>query len=213
MIVADEAAVEEVSAAGDVGAVVGGEKRGYASDFFGFAEAAKRDIGEKRVQLWLVGEQRCVDRCVDCSGSNVVDRDAEWPQLDAEVAHQHAHRAFAGAVGGEVREDHVFVDRGDVDDAAGLFGVAELAYEGLREEERAFEIDVHDKVVVGFGDVPEVGAFFYAGVVDENVAGAELLPGGVDERVAVGDAGDVGADHDGFATGRCTGRKGKAAHH
>jgi len=71
----------------------------------------------------------------------------------------------------------------------------------LREEERALEVDVHDEVEVGFGDVPEVGAFFYAGVVDEDVAGTELLPGGVDERVAVGDAGDVGADHDGFPAG------------
>ena len=98
-------------------------------------------------------------------------------------------------------EDHVFVYGGNVDDAAGFFGVAEFADEGLREEEGAFEIDVEDGVVVGFGDVPEVGALFDAGVVDEDVAGTELLPGLLDEVGAVGEVGDVGVDHDGLAAG------------
>jgi len=64
------------------------------------------------------------------------------------------------------------VDGGDVDDAAGEFGVAEAADEGLGEEEGALEIDVEDGVVVCFGDVPEGGFLLDAGVVDENVAAA-----------------------------------------
>ncbi len=69
-------------------------------------------------------------------------------------------------------EDHVLVDGADVDDAAGLFGVAEAADEGLGEEEGALEVDVEDGVVVLLGDVPEVGALLDAGVVDEDVAAA-----------------------------------------
>ena len=71
-----------------------------------------------------------------------------------------------------MREDHVLVDGADVDDSAGLFGVAKPADEGLGDEERALEIDVEDGVIVGLGDVPEVGAFLDAGVVDEDVATA-----------------------------------------
>ena len=41
MIVADEAAVDDVGGAGAVGAVVGGEEEGYAGDVFGGAEAAE----------------------------------------------------------------------------------------------------------------------------------------------------------------------------
>ncbi len=86
------------------------------------------------------------------------------------------------------------MDGGDVDDAAGEFGVAQTADEGLGEEEGALEIDVEDGIVVGLGDVPEGGLFFYAGVVDEDVAAAELLVGLVDEVRGVGEVGDVGLD-------------------
>ena len=66
---------------------------------------------------------------------DVVDGDAEGAELDSEVAHEHAERAFGGAVGGEIGEDEVLVDGGDVDDTAGELGVAEAADEGLGEEE------------------------------------------------------------------------------
>ena len=73
--------------------------------------------------------------------------------------------------------------------------------EGLGEEEGALEIDVEDGVVVGFGDLPEGGFDLDAGVVDEDVAAAELLVGLVDEALGVGEVGDVGLDGDGFAAG------------
>jgi hypothetical protein len=72
------------------------------------------------------------------------------------------------------------VDGGDVDDAAGLVGDEEALDEGLGKEEGAFEVDVEDGVVVGFGDVAEVGGLLDAGVVDKDVAAAELGVGLVD---------------------------------
>ena len=93
------------------------------------------------------------------------------------------------------------MDGGDVDDAAGAFGVAEAADEGLGEEEGALEVDVEDGVVVGLGDVPEGGGLLDAGVIDEDVAAAELLVGLVYEVLGVGEFGDVGLDQDGLATG------------
>ena len=158
VVVADEAAVDDVGGAGDVGGFVGGEEGDEAGDLFGLAHAAERDVGEEGVELGLVVEQLGVDGGDDGAGGDVVDGDAERAEFDGEVAHEHAHAALGGAVGGEVGEDHVLVDGGDVDDAAGLFGVAEAADEGLGEEEGALEVDVEDGVVVGFGDVPEVGA-------------------------------------------------------
>ena len=143
-----------------------------------------------------------VDGGGDGAGSDVVDGDAERAELDGEVAHEHAHAALGRAVGGEVGEDHVLVDGADVDDAAGLFGVAQAADEGLGEEEGALEVDVEDGVVVLLGDVPEVGADLDAGVVDEDVAAAELLVGLVDQVLGVGDVGDVALDDDGLCRRR-----------
>ncbi len=54
MVVADEAAVDDVGGAGDVGGFVGGEEGGEAGYFFGCAEAAERDVGEEGVELGLV---------------------------------------------------------------------------------------------------------------------------------------------------------------
>src|SRR5438270_319755 len=81
-----------------------------------------------RVELLLMVEQALVDGRNDGAWSDVVDRDVMRAEFDGEVAHQHSERAFARRVAVEVREDHVLVDGGDVDDAAGLLGVNEALY-------------------------------------------------------------------------------------
>jgi hypothetical protein len=92
------------------------------------------------------------------------------------------------------------VDGADVDDAAGKLGIAEAANEGLGEEEGALEVDVEDGVVVLLGDLPEGGFDLDAGVVDQDVAAAELLVGLIDEVLGVREDGDVGLNEDGFAS-------------
>ena len=64
-VVADEPAVDEVGAAGDVGAFFGGEE-GYDAGYIVYgAEAAEGDVVEQGVELGLVGQERGVDRGVD----------------------------------------------------------------------------------------------------------------------------------------------------
>ena len=147
----------------------------------------------------MSASRRFVDGGDDGAGSDVVDGDAEGAELDGEIMHHHAHAALAAAVGGEAGEGHVFVDGADINDAAWFFGVAETADEGLSEEVGAAEIDGHLAVVVLFFGIPEVGADFEARVIDEDVGGAELGPGGVDELAEVVHFGDVGLDDDGLA--------------
>ncbi len=108
---------------------------------------------------------------------------------------------LAGAVAGEVGEDHVLVDGGDVDDAAGLFGCGEAPADGLGEEERGLQVGVEDEIVVGFGGFEEGCVLFYAGVVDEDVATAELGVGRVDHVLYLVGLGDVGLEDDAFAAG------------
>lgn len=144
VVIAHEAAVDEQRGAGYIGCVVGGEEGDPAGDVRGSAEAAERDVLEERVEFGFVFEERFIDRRGDGAGCDVVDGDAEGAEFDGEVAHHHAHAAFAAAVGGEAGEGHVFVDGTDVDDAAWLFGVAQAADEGLGEEERSTKIDGHE---------------------------------------------------------------------
>jgi hypothetical protein len=83
-----------------------------------------------------------------------------------------------------MRKGKLFVDRANVDDFSAGSGLAAVIDERLRDEERTLEIDVEDEIVVGFGDIPEIGAAFEACIVDEDVdatergdgVGDELLP-------------------------------------
>ncbi len=71
---------------------------------------------------------------------------------------------------------------------------------GLCDEEETFQVDVQDGVVVGFGDVPEIGVAFEAGVVDEDIDAAELGDRVGDEFLAVRDDSDVVLKACGFAS-------------
>ena len=133
------------------------------------------------------------------AGGYVVDGDADGAELHGEIAHEHAHAALGRAVAGEIREDHVLVDGRNVDDAARLFGVYELLTKALGEEEAGFEVGVEDEIVVGLGGLKEGRVALDAGVVDEDVAAAELSVGLFDEVLDVGGLGDVGLEDDAFA--------------
>ncbi len=80
-----------------------------------------------------------------------------------------------------MREGQFFVDAAEGDGFSAGLGLATVIDESLGDEERAFEIYVEHKIVVGFGDFPEIGAAFEAGVVDEDVDAAEGSDGVVDE--------------------------------
>src|SRR5579864_6051080 len=93
-----------------------------------------------------------------------------------------------------MREGKLFVDRADIDDFAAGFGLHAMTDESLGEEEEALEINVEDRVKIGFGDIPEIGAALEAGVVDEDVQLAELRDGFGDEALAIFDLANVTLD-------------------
>src|SRR3546814_19128457 len=84
--------------------------------------------------------------------------------LDRQIAHHHFHAALARAITGEMRERQLLMDGTDVDDAAGSAGVAQVPHKSLRDEERALQIDIEHEVVVGLGDIPEIGTPFDADI-------------------------------------------------
>ena len=57
VVVADEAAIDEVGGSGDVGAFGGGEEGGDTGDFFRLSDAAERNVSEQGVELRLVGHE------------------------------------------------------------------------------------------------------------------------------------------------------------
>src|SRR3546814_14706344 len=82
-----------------------------------------------------------------------------------------------------------------VDDAAGSAGVAQVPHKSLRDEERALQIDIEHEVVVGLGDIPEIGTPFDAGIVDEDVDRAEFFDRLINDTMIVRGAADVAGDN------------------
>ena len=74
----------------------------------------------------------------------------------------------------------------------GRLRVAQPANNCLGQEERPAQIDGHHLVVFGLGGVPEIGSVLHAGVVDQNVGGAEFVPGRLDQFAHVFASGYVG---------------------
>ena len=72
-------------------------------------------------------------------------------------------------------EGQLLVHGADIDDApAAAAAFAHVPRECLGQEEHALEVHVQHQVVVGLGDVDEVGAPFHPRVVDQDVDAAEL---------------------------------------
>jgi hypothetical protein len=202
LVIPKEAAVDEEGGAGGVVGVIGGQERCEAGDVTDIAKALEGDIVQQIVELDGIVEEIFVDGCFDGARGDGIDGDAERGELDAEVASEHFDGAFADAVSGEVREGKFFVDAADVDNFAAGFRDAVVFNESLGDEEEAFEIYVEHEVVIFFGDVPEFGALFDAGIVDEDVDAAKLPFGFGDEAFAVGNFGNVALNGDGLAAVR-----------
>ncbi len=161
--------------AGDVVAVGGGQEGGQARDVGRLAEAGEWNLAHQRLELLGVVQQRRVDGRLDGARGDVVDGDAERPELDGERPRQHPQAALAGAVGGKVGERQVLVDRADVDHLAAVPGGAAVLHERLRAEEHALQVHVHHAVVVLLGDVPEGRVVFDAGVVHQDVEASQRV--------------------------------------
>src|SRR5215203_1629373 len=78
------AAVDEVSAAGRVGAVVRSEEDGHRRDVGWSARPPENDLRLSIFEVIGIVLSMLVHRCEDHAGSNVVDRDPVFAKLDRE---------------------------------------------------------------------------------------------------------------------------------
>src|ERR1700693_2951469 len=135
LIIPEQAAINENCSAGDIAGFIGGQKNRDGGYVARLSEALERNIVEQSLQLYRVVQQRLVDRRFDRAGRNGIYGDAQRCELNRKVARQHFDAAFAGAVGGKVREGEFFVNGAEVNDFAGSLGLHLMFYEGLGDEE------------------------------------------------------------------------------
>ena len=83
------------------------------------------------------------------------------------------HRRFAHRVGRDILERSIVVQGTDVDLAAGSL-LDDLLSHGLREQELALQVGVHDEIIVLLADLHRGLAAIHASHVDQGVDPAEL---------------------------------------
>src|ERR1700728_2988076 len=147
LVIPGEATVDECGCAGHIVGVRRSKKGGDAGDVFRLSQAVERNIFQEWFQLRRIVQQIFVDGSFDRAGGDGIDGDAQWGELDGEVAGHHLDAAFAGAVRRKVREGKLFVYRADVDDLAAGSCLHAMFDEGLRNEKWAFQVYVKDQIV------------------------------------------------------------------
>ena len=108
---------------------------------------------------------------------------------------------LGGGVGDAGATAAVAGDGGDVDDRA-FAGGAHVRRGGAAAVEDAAQVGAEDVVPDFVGDGIEVvvgDEVGHGAVVDEDLEGAELVDGGLDEALAVGVVAEIGPDGDGLA--------------
>jgi len=162
---------------GDAGAFVDGADVAHG-------EAVGGEVGEP-------GEHVGGDEC----GGDGVDGDAFFGEEIGVGAGEAEDACFGGGI---VRTDDAAIlsgDGGEIDNASPSFG-AHVGERALRDEKDGSEIDTDGLVPVGFGDLRGRKRAADAGVVDEDVDGAEGFFYFGEEAFDLAGFGDVGLDGD-----------------
>src|ERR1700688_4439011 len=138
LIIPEQAAVNKNCGTGDVAGFVGGQKNRDGGYVARLSEALEWNIFEQSLELYRVVQQRFVDRRFDRAWRNGIYGNSQRRELNGKVARQHFDAAFAGAVGGKVREWEFFVNGTEINDLAAGLGLHLMFYEGLGDEEKPF---------------------------------------------------------------------------
>src|ERR1043166_2730123 len=101
-----------------------------------------------------------------------------------------------------MRKRQLLVHGAYVDDLSRTPRLLEMAHDALRGKEYPFQIQIHDRVVLLLGHVPEIVALLDAGVVDEDVDLAEGFQPLIDEAIGATDARQISFDDGRFCVGR-----------
>ena len=151
-----------------------------------FSGRPGRPIGERAAfasTLTPAGDALATQhRCVDEARRNVVDRDAHRRELHGQRLRERDDTALRGRIGRHARRARLSTRGGDVDDATPL-GRKHVGQHGLRTHEHALEIDGHDAIPVLLGHLHERLEIGNAGIVDEDLHGADLCMHALDGRI------------------------------
>ena len=187
------AAVDVESVPGDVAGGVGGEKEDGGGYVGVGTVAGEGDLGENGGLLGFV--EFVSHGGLDETGGDGVDGDAAGGELACQGLGEADEAGFGGGVVGLAGGADFADNGGDVDDATGA-GFHHGRDDSLGEQEGAGEVGAEDVIEVGELHAEGESVFGDAGVVDEDVDGAEvgedLFGGGLD-GVFAGDVECVGA--------------------
>src|ERR1044071_1704420 len=100
-----------------------------------------------------------------------------------------------------MRKRQLLVHGAYVDDLSRTPRLLEMAHDALRGKEYPFQIQIHDRVVLLLGHVPEIVALLDAGGVDEDVDLAEGFQRFVDQAIDAGNGGEISFNDRGFGAG------------
>jgi hypothetical protein len=130
----------------------GATQRGVARDHF--------------VHLGVITHGATAEIGFDRTGGEDIHADVACTELLGLVTRQHFHRAFHGCISAIARQAETGQTAGNIDDAC---AVIEQWQQGLREEKRPLEMDVHQQVELFDGGVDEIRMHADPGVVDQKV--------------------------------------------
>src|SRR6266566_8859457 len=207
----DEAAVDLVDGAGDVGGLLRGQERDEVAEFDRLPEAAERDDRGDRRELLLEGlvllgaAARAGDdaRGEEHARQHQVDRDAVLGQVGHDRLHQPRHARAEPVRHVDPVDRLLHRHRLDPDDAAPLPGAHVGHY--LADEADEVQRDHLERLPpVRVGEVRELAARRAAGVVDQDVHPAETLGRGRDHGADAVLAGQVGRDGEHLGAGLAT---------
>src|SRR5712672_3893152 len=105
-----------------------------------------------------------------------------------------------------MRKRQLFVHRTDVDHLAASLGLHTMLYKSLRNKKWPFQIDIQDRVIVLFRDIPKIGPPLEPRVVHQDVYASELTNPVIDKALALGDSADIALNCHGLAASFLHGR-------
>src|SRR5882724_8271820 len=105
-----------------------------------------------------------------------------------------------------MRKGQLFVHRTDVDHLAARLRLHTMLYKSLRNKKWSFQIDVQDRVVVLFRDVPKVGATLEPRIVHQDVDAPEVTNRVIAKALTLGNFADIALNRHGLAASFLHGR-------
>ena len=185
-------AVQRQGAACDISGTLAHQPGHHVGDLLALAQAADGDVADDAFQH--LGVHGADHFGVDIAGRDAVDGDALPRILQRQGLGEADHPGLGGGIVGLADLALLAVDRGDVDDAA-MAPVAHAVDDLARHVEDAVHIDADHVGPLVVAHLVEEAVAGDAGVVDQDVDGAELILDLLHGAGAVVETADIALDH------------------